>query len=55
MYIAIIADDNKKDILRYTLMRIYASRYYVYDVIGNEELKNENLEAYQEIKAELVA
>lgn len=50
-----IVDDNKKDILRYTLMRIYASRYYVYDVIGNEDLKNENLEAYQEIKAELVA
>ena len=50
-----LAEDNKKDVLRYTLMRIYASRYYVYDAIGNEDLKNENHEAYKEIKAELVA
>ena len=50
----ILADDDKKDILRYTLMRIYASRFYVYDVIGDEDLKTENLELYREIKAEIL-
>ena len=46
-------DENKKDVLRYTLMRIYASRYYVYDAIGNSELKNENYELYKAMKVEL--
>ena len=48
-----ISDSDKKDVLRYTLMRIYASRFYVYDTLGDEELKNENHEAYKEIKAQL--
>ena len=48
-----ISDDDKKDVLRYALMRIYASRFYVYDMVGNEELKAENLELYKEIKTEL--
>ncbi len=47
------ADNSKKDILRYTLMRIYASRFYVYECIGNEELKTENYNLYKEIKAEI--
>lgn len=51
--ISLELDDNKKDVLGYTLMRIYASRYYIYDVLGEENLKNENLELYREIKIEL--
>ena len=46
-------DENKQDVFRYTLMRIYASRFYAYDAVGNEEFKNENLELYKAIKAEL--
>lgn len=51
--ITVEEDENKKDVLRYTLMRIYASRYYVYDALGNAELKTENYNAYKDIKAEL--
>lgn len=47
-------DNNKKDVLKYTLMRIYAARFYVYDVIGDDELRNENLKLYKEIKAEIL-
>ena len=35
-------------------MRIYAARFYVYDVIGDDELRNENLKLYKEIKAEIL-
>ena len=48
------SDNNKKDVLKYTLMRIYAARFYVYDVIGDDELRNENLKLYKEIKAEIL-
>ena len=51
--IVIESDENKKDVFRYTLMRIYASRYYVYDAIGDDDLKTENYNLYKEIKAEL--
>ena len=51
--LAIETDVNKKDVLKYTLMRIYASRYYVYDAIGEDDLKNANLSLYKEIKSEL--
>ena len=49
----VLADADKKDVFKYTLMRIYASRFYIYDAIGEESLKNENLELYKQIKAEL--
>lgn len=47
------SDNNQKIISNYTLMRIYASRYYVYTTQGNDLLKNENLELYKQTKLEL--
>ena len=39
--------------LQYTLTRIYHSRYYVYELLGNESKMNENKTAYETTRAEL--
>lgn len=51
--LSVETDDNQKIILNYTLMRIYASRYYVYSTQGNETLKQENSELYKQAKTNL--
>ena len=46
-------DKEEQIALQYTLTRIYRSRYYVYEVLGNVEKKAENKTAYDTAKAKL--
>lgn len=53
-------NDNEKLVYNYTLSRIYSARYYFYDILSNNgsverfnNLKNENLEAYNSIISEM--
>lgn len=51
--LAIETDKEGQIALQYTLTRIYRSRYYVYEVLGNVEKKAENKTAYDTAKAKL--
>lgn len=48
-------DDNQKIILNYSLLRVYGARYYVYQVLGDDVKKTENLNLYNETKSVLSA
>ena len=46
-------DEEKRIALQYTLTRIYRSRYYVFDVLGDSEKKQDNNELYIQAKTKL--
>ena len=48
-------DDNQKIILNYSLLRVYGARYYVYQLLGDDVKKIENLNFYNETKSVLSA
>ena len=49
-----LENTKEKEIsLQYTLTRIYKSKYYVYDILGNETKKGECATAYESAKTKL--
>lgn len=49
-----LEQDKEKEIsLLYTLTRIYRSRYYAYDILGDETKKNTNASEYENTKIKL--
>lgn len=46
-------DEEKRIALQYTLTRIYRSRYYAFDVLGNSTKKQNNNDLYIQAKTEL--